>query len=213
MHKIRKYLWLWLLYLVTLPAFADVTSYKVCGTVTEDTSVGTDTILNPSNATGTGATVATIDWASGTKSSSRIKVTNCGFTSSDIPASSTIDGIEFSYARQENGITDNLFTYEIYHIDASGTLQTGTNSADAGEWNTGALSTVTVGGATNLMGYAGATQANMLDADWGISFRAWTGGGSGSTPDGTFNAFKVRVYFTPPSGTPDPDSTDIIVGY
>jgi hypothetical protein len=171
-----------------------VTSWKVPGTVTEDTSVGTDVWTTPSNATATGATYAVIAWATGTKTSSRIKLTNCGFTTGDVPSGATIDGIEFGYSRGETSLTDNLNTSEIYYIDSAGVLQTATNSADAGEWPT-TVTAVTVGGATNKMGYTGVTDSDVRNSNFGISIRAATIG-SGTTPDGQLNACQIRIYYT-----------------
>lgn len=175
-----------------------VTSWRSPGTVTEDTSVGTDVITDEANVANTGSPYATISWASGTKTSSRIKATNWGFTTSDIPSGSTIDGIEFRYDRVENSSTDNLETKEIYHIDASGTLQTGTNNAITGEWPT-TRATRTIGGATDKLGYTTITDANARDADFGISFRCGTIG-SGTTPAGNFGVFQMRIYYTAPTG-------------
>lgn len=172
-----------------------VTSYRSPGTVTEDTSVGTATFTNPGNVATVGGSAATIAWSTGTQTSSRLKCTNWGFTTSDVPAGATIDGLEFSYQRQENGTTDNLNTTEIYIIDSSGTLLTGTNNGDAGEWPTGALATVTVGGSTNKMGYTGVTASDVIDADFGVSFRCGTIG-SGTTPDGSVDSFQLRIYYT-----------------
>jgi hypothetical protein len=177
-----------------------VTAWRSPGTVTEDTSVGTATFTNPGNVATVGGSVTTIAWATGTHTSSRLKCTNWGFTSAHIPSGSTIDGLEFRYQRQENGTTDNLQTTEIYHIDSSGVLQTGTNSGDVGEWPTGALATVTVGGPTNKMGYNSATQSDVTDADFGISFRCGTIG-SGTTPDGTIDSFELRIYYTEAGAT------------
>lgn len=186
-----------------------VTSWKVPATITEDTSVGTDVWTNPNNATGTGATFASIGWTTGTKTSSRLKFTNCGFTTSDIPSGATIDGIEFGYTRREISLTDNLNTSEIYHIDSSGTLQTGTNNADAGEWPT-TMTAVTVGGATNKMGYASATDSDIRNSNFGISLRAATIG-SGTTPNGELNAVQIRVYYTAAAGAQVKTWDDIAV--
>lgn len=176
-----------------------VTSYRSPGTVTEDTTVGSDVFTNPNNVKTVGGTATTFSWTTGTKTSSRLKCTNWGFTTSDVPAGSTIQGLEFSYDRQEDSTTDNVQTTEIYHIDSAGTLQTGTNNADAGEWPIGALANVTVGGAANKMGYTTVSDTDVIDVDFGISFRIGTIG-SGTTPSGSIDSFQLRIYYTAPAG-------------
>jgi len=179
-----------------------VTSYLVPTTVTEDTSVGTQTVTNPGNSTATGGTFAEVNWPTGTQTSSRVKMQNIATAAaSAIPSGSTIDGFEIQYSASEDGSTDNLETKEIFLIKADGTLITGTNMADTGEWtvNANPQARGPVGGATNVMGYTGVTRADVIDTDFGFSFRCGTIG-SGTTPSGQFNNFGIRIYYTAPSG-------------
>lgn len=151
-------------------------------------------ITNYNNVKTVGAPTATIGWTTGTKDSYRYKATNWGFTTSDVPAGATIDGFEFRYKRNENGTSDNLETKKIHMIQSDGTVITGTNNADAGEWPT-AAATSTRGGAANKMGYTGATDTDVIDVDFGVSFQCGTVG-AGTTPDGVLDDFELRIYYT-----------------
>lgn len=79
-------------------------------------------------------------------------------------------------------------------------MQTGTNNAVTTEWPT-TRATRTVGGATNKMGYVSATAADMIDSDFGISFRCGTIG-SGTTPAGDFGVFQLRIHYTENAAIP-----------
>lgn len=174
------------------------TAWLSPGTVTEDTSVGNRTFTNPGNVANTGAPYATINWATGIITSSRIKATNFNFSGEGIGSSDTIQGISFRYNRVEVSVTDNINTIEIYIIDSSGALITTTNNADTAEWPT-VMATSTVGGASDLMGYTGATGADIISSNFGISFRAGTIG-SGTTPDGSLGVFQVQITYTASAG-------------
>jgi len=177
-----------------------VTSWTSPGTVTEDTSVGTDVFTNPANASSqTAGVFAVIDWASGSgQTSSRLKFTNFGFS---IPTNATIDGFEIEYYASEDGSTDNLETKEWHIIQSDSTLITGTNLADTGEWINNATPQARgpVGGATNLCGYTGVTYTDVNDADFGCSFRCGTTGVA-TTPDGQVHKVRMRVYYTESTG-------------
>ena len=173
-----------------------VTAYKSPGTTTEDTSVGSQGITSYSSLAGSGATIS---WATGTWTSYRYKLTNFGFTTADIPAGATINGFEIAFTRTENSSTDNLTDTNIHLIQSDTTVITGTNLASNTEWGT-TSSEVIVGSSTNMMGYTGATAADMLDVDFGIAFQAGTVL-NGTTPAGSLGFFKIRVYYTASTGS------------
>lgn len=177
-----------------------------CGTVTEDTSVGNQTMTNPGNVVNVaGGTPALVDWSTGVSTGSRIKCHNLPAGSNGIDSDDSIDGISFYYYRSEDGTSDNIGTMEIYPIDSGGSLVTTTNSSETGEWETGNDTTMTqytVGGASNKMGYNSVTANDVLDSDFGISVRAWTTNGTsgtndtGTTPDGQMAEFRVKIFYT-----------------
>lgn len=166
-----------------------VTAYKSPGTITEDTTSGTQPISSYASLAGSGATIS---WATGSPTSYRYKLTNFGFTTSDLPTGATIDGFEIAYTRNENSATDNLNTANVQLIKADGSL-TGTNVAVTTEWPTTSGERV-LGSSTNLMGYTGATGANIHDVDFGFAYQAASA--SGTTPAGSLGWMKIRVYYT-----------------
>lgn len=190
-------------------AYALDTGWMTCGTVTEDTGVGTDVITNPGNVVNAaGGTPALVDWGTGTKTSSRIKCHNLPAAAAGLESGDTITGLSFSHHRSEDSTSDNIGTMEIYPVDENGAVVTTTNSSDLAEWDTGndtTLTQVIVGGDGNLMGWASVTADKLLDADAGVSLRVWTTtdgttNGSGTTPDGQLAEFRVKYFYTEGGG-------------
>ena len=77
-----------------------------------------------------------------------LTATNFGFTSSDIPAGATINGIEFVINRCGSE-ADSQYDYQLYMLKAG--TQHGDNLASATKWPT-SLTDATYGGATSLLG-------------------------------------------------------------
>jgi hypothetical protein len=77
-----------------------------------------------------------------------LTATNFGFTSTDIPAGATINGIEFVINRQGSE-ADSQYDYQLYMLKAG--TQHGDNLASATKWPT-SFTDATYGGATSLLG-------------------------------------------------------------
>jgi hypothetical protein len=77
-----------------------------------------------------------------------LTATNFGFTSTDIPAGATINGIEFVINRRGSE-ADSQYDYKLYMLKAG--TQHGDNLASATYWPT-SLTDATYGGATSLLG-------------------------------------------------------------
>ncbi len=194
-----------------------VTSYRYPGTVSVDGSG--EVFTNPGNVSNVSTPLCTFSWGSGTRTSEHLSATNFGFTASDVPAGSTINGFDFRWSRDEGSTTDNIETKELFMIRSDGTVITGTNMAITGEWPT-ALSPEDVPAGstgTNLWGYTEVTAADVIDTHWGIRFQCGTIG-SGTTPAGEFVGFQLRIYYTVVTlntgwmlATSQPSSTPLLV--
>jgi hypothetical protein len=77
-----------------------------------------------------------------------LAATNFGFTSTDIPAGATINGIEFVINRAGSE-ANSQYDYQLYMLKAG--TQHGDNLASATYWPT-SLTDATYGGATSLLG-------------------------------------------------------------
>jgi hypothetical protein len=117
-----------------------------------------------------------------------LRLTNFGFTSSDVPSGATIDGIEVvisRYANYENERADSAL-----YLILSGATQ-GSNYASATKWPT-SIANATYGGATDKWGFT-PTQANIVDSTFGIQLAV-------SSTTAICMPFvdyiKIRVYYT-----------------
>jgi hypothetical protein len=161
-----------------------VTAYKYPGTAASVAGADTD-LTNPdyAKADDTNYTEAVVN-AKETKTDVLL-VTNFGFAADDIPAGSTIDGIEVIISRWSVADTGD---YSVYcYLTAS---PTGSNLAAALFWVC-AQEDVTYGGATNKWGWS-PTQANMLDSSFGIGLI----GTSSGFLELFVDCIKLRVYYT-----------------
>lgn len=171
-----------------------VTAYKYAGTAANVDNASGIEWINPDYAKADGTDFSTVAAPSSKKPSDYLTLTNFGFTSSDIPAGSTIDGIEFAINRYFTNAND-VFDYEFQLLKAS--TAHGSNMASAAKWPSSEAE-ATYGGATNLCGGTWA-QTDIADSGFGVRLciKA-TSGGAGTLA--YVDYIKLRVYYTEGGG-------------
>lgn len=118
-----------------------------------------------------------------------------GFTTSDIPSGSTIDGIEVAIERYASQATDvNGHSLEL--LDATGSVPAGSDSKEEGDWPD-TESTYTAGGATDTWNWTGVSDSDIRDVDFGVRFSNWhyLSGDKTSYVDHV----QIRVHYTAPA--------------
>ncbi|MEX2515112.1 MAG: hypothetical protein WD335_03215 [Candidatus Paceibacterota bacterium] len=182
-------------------ASADTTSTYYTGTATE---VVTNKCSweNIGNATGdTTDTATTCDLGGNGSFTSVLSATNFGFTSTDIPADSTIDGVtvEVEWLTQDTSVSDDTV-----QLTTDGSNGVGDNKA--GNLSQTTKTIQTYGGSADGWG-AGLTQADVTSANFGVILRYIkdTGG-----PPQLVSVYRVRVTveYTPPNQPPNAPSQD-----
>lgn len=124
--------------------------------------------------TGTVSTVQTddtsaaqFDFSSCTNPSADLTLTDFGFTTSDVPSGSTINGITVSVIRKNNGGAYDITDSTVKLINGAGTV-VGSNKALGSAWSTATNGeTVVYGGAADTWS-ASLTDADVIDTDFGI---------------------------------------------
>jgi hypothetical protein len=122
-----------------------------------------------------------------------LRLTNFGFTVSDIPSGSTINGIEFIVGRYAAAAA--IHDSAIYLRKTSG--QTGSNMASATGWPTGSPAEATYGGSTNMCGTS-LTQSDIVSTDFGIDLSTFND--NSSALFAYVDYIKIRVYYTEGGG-------------
>jgi hypothetical protein len=162
-----------------------VTNYKYPGTAsgwTDNNNIKADDnsvayAITPDSKTNTAALLAS----------------NFGFTSSDIPSGSTINGIEFIIEKKGDAVNE---TYDInVYLKLNGS-NVSSNLASAVKWAT-SLTTTTYGGSSDLCGWSSVTQGNILDSTFQISLVAKN---TLSAENFYVDYIKIRVYYTEGGG-------------
>lgn len=129
-----------------------------------------------------------------------IEITDFGFTTGDVPASSTIDGITVHF--QAHGGTATQIArrrLDIWLVDELGAICTPgrdnvvwpIGTEDDQTWNDDDLADTTWG--------CGFVAADILDVDFGIRWKKTTA--SGGNVLGT-DLVEIRIVYTPPGGAP-----------
>lgn len=168
-----------------------VTSYKFAGTAaTVADSDSTSDLTNPNYAKADDSNFCTF---SGGKADVPyyLRLTNFGFSSSDIPSGATINGVELvvsRYSSNENGVADIKF----YLLNGSG--QTGNNFYSTTKWPT-SEGQATYGGATDMLGTS-LTQSDIVATTFGVDFKLKLY----MVATGYVNYIKIRVYYTEGGG-------------
>lgn len=174
------------------------TTWKIAGTGASETISGGNSTdwTSPSNITADDDTLAHYDIGTGDNAQSAyLKGTNFGFTASDIPSGSTIDGIEFRYDREEGSNTDNISTNRLRPIKGGTIGSTDVSGMDTSEWDN-ASEVITEGSSSDLWGETW-TQSDILSSDFGIALAADC---DGTTPDAYVDYFEVRIHYTEGAG-------------
>lgn len=167
-----------------------VTAYKFAGTaanVDRDSKVAW---ANPDNAKDDDADYTECILAKNGAYGDWLRLSNFGFTTADIPAGSTINGIELivgKYLWAERIGYDNA----IYMRKTAGRV--GSNYASATAWNVNTASDVTYGGATNLWGTTW-SEGDVKSTDFGVDISP--GQGDNNTLPFRILYAKIRVYYT-----------------
>jgi hypothetical protein len=170
-----------------------VTAWKICGTGANDSSTGAVAWSNPTNIQANNNTRATSALSVSNTTTQILRATNFGFTTSDIPSGSTIDGIEVGIDRQKgSGGTNNATDLLVRLRTSSG--QTGSDKATATAWPNGDA-VATYGGATDTWS-AGLSDSDILSSGFGVDIQAQRTGGS---PTAAVDYVEVRVHYTEPS--------------
>lgn len=113
-----------------------------------------------------------------------------GFTSTDIPSGSTIDGIEMEIERYVN-VANTINDDALYLRKTSG--QVGSNKASATAWPT-TEGTATYGGSSDLWGTTW-SQSDITSADFGCDLSVYNAD-AGASRIGYVDNVRIRVYYT-----------------
>jgi hypothetical protein len=168
------------------------TAARYAGTVAEDSSAGTTAWTNPTNAQGSAnATVASAASAAGGVFTRRLKATNFGFTTSDIPSGSTINGF-LVRIRWRGGTNNRAFPNEIFAVKG-GTTQTSAGNIGNSSVVNNTLTNRSYGGATEKFGLSW-TVGDVTSSGFGLSFQA----GRTNTTTVEVAWFEVVVDYTAP---------------
>jgi hypothetical protein len=191
-----------------------VTSWKDCGTCAEDSGIGTlewiqydtsgfdnnpltggeltsnDATFGTSSANAAGST-----WNTGA-TSRYLKCTNFGFTSSDIPAGATIDGIEVEIRKGRATGSPAVAETNIKFVKG-GTIS-GNDFSTATDWTAGSESVDTFGSSTELGGLSW-SQSDIVASNFGIALWYVCNSGRFSRPAGSWSfvdQVRMRVHYT-----------------
>jgi hypothetical protein len=167
-----------------------VTDYKFAGTAANVDRDSKEAWINPDYAKADDTSSASCiagkltysDW---------LLLTNFGFSSSDIPSGSTIDGIEFVIGRFSDTANDNYDSALYLYDDGA----VGSNLASATKWPI-SIEEATYGGATNMCGTS-LTQADIVASTFGVCLSIYETSGGKAFVD----YIKIRVYYTEGGGT------------
>ena len=117
--------------------------------------------------------------------------TNFGFSASDIPSGSTINGIKLTIRNKSGGdaVDSSLYCY----LNGSAT---GSNYASGIYWPM-SLTDKVYGGATDLWGWT-PTQGNILNSTFGFGLKVYSDLGNETAQ---VDSYKVEIYYTAPASS------------
>lgn len=173
-----------------------VTSYKFAGTAANVDRDSKAEWTNPdyAKADDTNYTVCVVnkdtygDW---------LRLTNFGFSTSDIPSGSTINGIEIAIMKSTSYAGQSYIKDSALYLYNDGAV--GSNLASAVAWSyKDVMAEVTYGGATNMCGTS-LTQADIVANTFGIQLSALNIETS-SNQNANVDYIKIRVYYTEGGG-------------
>ena len=160
-----------------------VTDWKYPGTAV---SVSSDWV-DPNNAKEDDNLYSSHVFYGKNQSSGLLRLTNFGFTSSNLPSGCTINGIEFVIAKYANA---NVITDSSVYLYDDGRV--GNNLASATAWPK-SEEAATYGGATNMCGTS-LTQADIVVSTFGVELSVAIGATANMTA--YVDYIKIRVYYT-----------------
>lgn len=177
-----------------------VTAWKVAGTAANDTSTGSVTWDSDDLFTPLSGTEVTNDdniyagpQLAGSGTSNWLKATNFGFTSTDIPVGSSIDGFEIEVRQFKSGTI--VVSSTTIKLVKAGTVS-GNDFGTAGDWAT-TETVVNYGSATQLGGLSW-TQSDVVSTNFGIALSIVNA--FSTSPVGARNRFvdqiRMRVNYT-----------------
>jgi hypothetical protein len=170
-----------------------VTDYKFAGTAANVDRDGMYNWTSPNNAKAADTIDASCTFEGKNAYGDWLRLTNFGFTSSDIPDGATINGIEFIVCRHAN-VSNYINDSAIYLYDDGAV---GDNLASATYYPNNTRTEATYGGSTNMCGTS-LTQADIVATTFGIQLSAAIGDTSNWTA--YVDYIKIRVYYTEGGG-------------
>ena len=178
-----------------------VTSYKNPGTLTsvDNSKANATTWVDPTNAAASDDAYATASTSDKDRPTYWLRCASFGFTSSDIPAGSTIGDIEVVIERNANhsGL-DFVYDDDLFLRKTSG--QVGTDHASSNLWPlSDAEATYTF-----TLADHGLTQADVVSTDFGCDFGAWLDHDAAELLIASVDCVKVRVNYTASARQPRP---------
>ena len=169
-----------------------VTGYKASGTQANADRDGKKLWSNPANAGASDNSRASVWDLVALDYSDWLRLTNFGFAIGDVPAGSSIDGIEVQIERRAN--TDVDIRDSAIYLRNGAAAQAGDNKADVGtDWPV-ADAYATYGGAADTWN-AGLTAADIIDADFGIDISAQNQHATNAR-NAQIDYVQIRIYYT-----------------
>lgn len=168
-----------------------VTDWKFAGTGANDNSVGNAAWSNTGNITASNNSRATTATMGAGQTSQILRATNFGFTTSDIPSGSTIDGIEVRIERSRNATGGNQVQDNLIRLRLS-SGQTGDNKVVAGNWPN-SDGQATYGGESDKWNTS-LTDSQIRGSDFGVDIRCERTGGTAAS--GGVDAVEIRIHYT-----------------
>ena len=170
-----------------------VTSYKFAGTAATIDRDGKTAWSNPNNAKTDNNTRADNLVAKSTYSD-WLRLTNYGFTTTDLPTGCTVDGIEVIIDRYAVEILEGDYIVDnaLYLRKTSG--QVGDNKASASQWPT-SEATATYGGSVDTWS-ASLTSADVRSSDFGIDLSTYANAPIATICQALVDYIKIRIYYT-----------------
>lgn len=166
------------------------------GTVADEAGVGTETWTNPSNATSSNDSRASVTVKAFVFPESHyLKATNFGFS---IPAGATIDGIvvEIERYRSGGGGAGTCADYRV-RIVKGGTIGS-TDKSSGVNW-TGTEAYFTYGGSSDLWGETW-SESDIEDSGFGVALAVGQGSGSADDSICQVDHMRITVHYTEAGG-------------
>lgn len=169
-----------------------VTAWRSAGTAVSLAYDGGSAWSNPENV-GAADAVTAAATEGGVATSQHLRASGFGFSTADLPASATIEGVEVEIVRREanaaGAVSDNVVRLASGGA-GSGADLIGNNLAAAGNWPA-TLATAAYGGATDAWG-ATLTGALVHAATFGVNIRAYLGNRATAAVD----HIRMRLHYT-----------------